>query len=332
VIHSEWASLIGAAVIHAVGVPVAYVIAPEPPPIEMVKRNQKPYEVEVDVDDAFNVKPRSDRFRFDQAHGGMPAIGMRDSNLEPNPNFDPNLPRTFNRGRRNHNGEVGEDLLTAPEGAETDNGGYFNPDGSLGNAPGPGEVWGIPGADPDLPIWAYPGAPGITTDGGDGPAAPTRTKKRKYDPDAATKAVADGVRKNDRKLGLDFPGRGPIRSAFVSATYSSDAPYECQAVFGVAVNPKGKVTSVKYVTHTGGSAGTWRKVGKTAFGALKSAKLVMKSAFKKGATVSVVITSKKKTPGGGASRDGATINFDVTDVGAKATRVVSASVQPTPVK
>ena len=167
---------------------------------------------------------------------------------------------------------------------------------------------------------------------GEGPAAPTRTKKRKYDPDAATKAVSDGVRAKDRKLGLDFPGRGPIRSAFVSATYGSDAPYECRAVFGVAVNPKGKVTSVKYVTHSGGTAGTWSSVAKTAFGQLKGAKLVMKSAFKKGATVQVVVVSKKKTPGGGTSRDGATINFDVADVGAKATRVVSASVVPIPVE
>jgi hypothetical protein len=117
----------------------------------------------------------------------------------------------------------------------------------------------------------------------------------------------------------------------VSATYSSDAPYECQAVFALSVSPAGKVTAVSYVSHSGGTAGTWKSVGKAAQGALKGAKLVMKSAFSKGAAVTVVITSKKKTPGGGTSRDGTTINFDVADVGAKATRVVGASVSAVPI-
>jgi hypothetical protein len=312
-----------------VGVPVAYAIAPDPPRLERVRRLRTPSEIDVEIDDAHRVKQRSDRFRMDQAHG--PALGMRGSRLPHNPNYDPNLPPSMYRGRVNPNAEPGEAVLHAPDGMPTDND-TFNPDGSMGNAPGAGVAWGLPGVDPDLPYWALPGAPGIFTDGADGPAAPTRTKPRKYDPDAATKAVADGVRAKDRKLGLDFPGRGPIRSAFVGATYGSDAPYESRAVFGLSVNPKGKVTSVKYHTHTGGTAGTWRGVAKAAHGQLKGAKLVMKSAFKKGATVTVIITSIKKTPGGGASRDGATINFDVADIGAKATRIVSAAVVPTPVK
>lgn len=322
---AEWACFTGALLLHGVGVPVAYAIAPDPPRIEYVRKKQAPSEYDVDIDDAHRVKPNTDN------GGPMAPLGMHDAR-EASPDFDPNKPITNNRNRRGHNGKVGEGVLTGPDadGQAGDNGGWFNPDGTLGNAPGPGEVWGLPGVDPDVPIWAL--NPDMLEDAGDGPGAPTRTKKRKYDPDAATKAVADGVRAKDRKLGLDFPGRGPIRSAFVSATYGSDAPYECRAVFGVAVNPKGKVTSVKYVTHTGGTAGTWSAVAKAAFGQLKSAKLVMKSAFKKGATVQVVITSKKKTPGGGASRDGATINFDVTDVGAKATRVVSASVVPIPIE
>lgn len=330
-IQHEWLCLAGAALIHLVGVPVAYTIAPDPPRVEAKLRVRTPYEVDVDIDSAFlPEKQESDDFRFDR---GQPAIGMRDSTMPGNPNFDPNLPPTMNRGRPSAEAPAnpGDGVLSAPDGAQTDND-TFDPNGDWGNAPGAGEVWGIPGADPDLPYWALPGAPGVFTDGGEGPAAPTQTKKRKYDPDAATKAVADGVREKDKKLGLDFPGRGPIRSAFVSATYSSDAPYECQAMFGVSVDSKGTVTNVSYVSHTGGTAGTWKKVAASAHAQLKSAKLVMKSAFKKGATVSVVVVSKKKTPGGGTSRDGATINFDVADIGAKATRIVSAAVAPSPVK
>ncbi len=329
-IQSEWLCLAGATLLHVVGVPVAYSIAPDPPTVVRVHRVRTLDEIDVDVDDAFRVRQRNDRFRMDQAHGT--ALGMRDSRLPHNPNYNPNLPPTMHNRRRLNPGEtVGDKVLHGPDGTHGDND-TFNPDGSMGNAPGAGEAWGIPGIDPDLPYWALPGAPNIFTEGGNGPAAPTRTKRRKYDPDAATKAVADGVRKKDRKLGLDFPGRGPIRSAFVGATYSSDAPYECRAVFGVSVNGKGKVTAVKYVTHTGGTAGTWQRVAKAAHAQLKSAKLIMKSAFKKGASVTVIVTSKKKTPGGGTSRDGATIKFDVTDIGARATRLVSASVSPTPVK
>ena len=329
-IQSEWLCLAGAALLHIIGVPVAYAVAPERVPVERVRRPSAKSEIDVDVEDAFSVKQESDRFRMDQAHG--PAIGMRDASATHNPNFDPNLPPSmYNRGRINPNAQPGDAVLQAPTGTETDND-TFNADGSLGNAPGPGAPWGLPGTNPDVPYWALPGAPGIFTDGPDGPAAPTRTKPRKYDPDAATKAVADGVRAKDRKLGLDFPGRGPIRSAFVGATYGSDAPYDSSAVFGVSVDPKGNVTAVQYMSHTGGTAGTWTGVAKSAHAQLKSAKLVMKSAFKKGAVVSVIVTSKKKTPGGGTSRDGATINFDVADIGAKATRIVSASVVPSPIQ
>ena len=323
--RQEWVAFGVAAAIHVVGVPVAYTMAPEPPPLDNFVRKLQPYEVDVDVDTAFDVKRARD-FRMT---GDMP-LGMRDSNLPHNPNYNPNLPPTmtrYGRGRVPTNPEDG--VLTAPDGASTNND-TFNPDGDWSNAPGAGAPWGTPGIG-DVPIWALPGAPGFA-DGGDGPGAPRTTKKRRYDPDAPSRAVSDAVREKDKKLGLDFPGRGPIRSAFVSATYSSDAPYTCRAAFAVAVNPKGKVTAVNYVSHTGGTTATWEGVGKSAFAQLKSSKLVMKSAFKKGATVSVVVISKKRTPGGGTSRDGATINFDVADVGAKATRIVTAGVSPIPVK
>ncbi len=327
-IQNEWLFLAGATLLHVVGVPVARAIAPEPPRVERVAVQRGQSEVDVDVDDAF-VRPDP----LPRDHDDTP-LGMRDGTGPHNPDFDPDKPATLTRGGRRGEGPKGpgDPVLSAPEGTSSDND-TFNPDGDWSNAPGPGEVWGTPGVDHDLPYWALPGAPGIETEGGgDGPAAPTRTKKRKHDPDAATKAVSDGVRAKDGKLGLDFPGRGPIRAAFSSATYSADTPYESQAMFGLAVDPKGNVTQVRYVSHTGGTAGTWKKVAAAAAAQLKGTKLVMKSAFKKGATVSVVVVSKKKTPGGGASRDGATINFDVTDVGAKATRIVNVSVAPSPVK
>ena len=140
------------------------------------------------------------------------------------------------------------------------------------------------------------------------------------------------MRKQERKLGLDFPGRGPIRSAFVSAVYSGGVPHVSSANFALSVSPEGKVTAVSLLGFTGGSASSWRKVKQAAEAQLKSATLVMKSAFKKGANVGVIVRSNKRTPGGGTNREGATFSFDVTDIGAKDVRVVSAIVSPSPVK
>jgi hypothetical protein len=180
-------------------------------------------------------------------------------------------------------------------------------------------------------VWRqFPGA--IPDSTGTAPPAPTTAPERKYDREAATAVLQDGVREKQRKLGLDFPGRGPIRTAFVSAVYSSDAPYVCSANFAVSVDKGGKITAVSLLGYTGGSAATWSTVLSLAKGSLKSATLPMKSAFAKGANVGVTVRSIQRTPAGGTSRDGLKINFDPSDIGAKATRMVTASVNPQPVK
>jgi hypothetical protein len=326
----EWFCLVAAGIVHF-SLPVGAAIAPEAQARRWVTvKRAGPSEVHVDLDSAFLPPPRN--FRVDQ--DGV-ALGM--PNADPaapsNPHFDPTRPATPNRHnpREPSDEEPSEDTVLSGEGPSDND--TFNPDDEFNNPPGVGMPWGTPGLDPGLPIWLYPGSDfSPDADGGGDNPAPTKTKKRKYDADAPTAAVQDEIRKKDAKLGLDFPGRGPIRSAFVSATYSSDSPYDASAVFALSVNPDGKVTSVSYVNHTGGKASTWRRVGRVAHKALKGTKLVMKSAFAKGASVTVIITSKKVSPGGGTSRDGATIHFDTSDIGAKDTRVVSAAVAPSPVK
>jgi hypothetical protein len=326
----EWICLVGAAIVHMT-VPVTAAIAPPPPPHRWVTvKRAGPSEFNVDVDhallDSARPRPRDPRLG--------PALGMPDAdpNAPHNPNFDPGRPPTMSRNGsadpEELTGDPEDAVLSGPGESENDT---FDPDGEFSNAPGVGEPWGTPGLDPNMPIYVYPGADFSPETGGDSPA-PRKTKKRKYDRDAPTAAVQDEIRKKDAKLGLDFPGRGPIRSAFVSATYSSDSPYDASAVFALSVNPEGKVTSVSYVNHSGGKTSTWKRVGRVAHKQLKGVKLVMKSAFAKGAAVTVIITSKKKTPGGGTSRDGATIHFDTSDIGAKETRVVSAAVAPVPIK
>ena len=187
---------------------------------------------------------------------------------------------------------------------------------------------GLPGSNP-----AWRSVPGVLPDStSTALPAPTKAPERQYDRQAATKVIQDGIRAKERKLGLDFPGRGVISGAFTGAVYSSDAPYTCSASFAVAVSPKGTVTNVALLGFSGGDSATWKAVTKIAKGSLKSAKLPMKSAFAKGATVGVTVRSSVRTPSGGANRDGAKINFDVTDIGAKATRHVTAFVNPQPIK
>jgi len=191
---------------------------------------------------------------------------------------------------------------------------------------GPGFIPGLPGQGP---VWKVPG---VLPDRGRRAAAPTKAPKRKYDKRAATKIIQRGVRKKDSKLGLDFPAASAIAATLRNAVRAADTPYQCSASFSVMVNRSGKVTAVNLNGFTGGNSSTWQHVRKTALAALKSRTFPLKSGFPKGAHVAVSVRSQKKMPGGGTGRKGATLSFDVTDIGAKPTRVVTVGFSATPVK
>jgi hypothetical protein len=194
---------------------------------------------------------------------------------------------------------------------------------------------------PSLHEVGGPGAPGsmglppgvLPPDtGGDHGAAPTKTRKRTYDKDAARASIDKGMRHKDAQLGLDFPAAAAIAAALVEGVRSSDAPDECRGSFGVSVSPAGKVTGIGVGGFTGGDAATWNMAKKTALALLSSRIFEMKSSFAKGATVSVTVVSQRKMPGGGVGRTGTTFSFDVADIGAKPVRVVSSSFSAKPVE
>lgn len=191
---------------------------------------------------------------------------------------------------------------------------------------GEGLVPGLPGA----PIWRT--VPGALPDKPVAKAAPTAAPRRKYDKRAATKAIEKGMRKKDRKLGLDFPGASAIAAVLRSAVRAADTPYKCSGSFSVMVSSGGKVTSVSLNGFSGGDSGTWQHVRKSALAALAGKTFPLKSGFAKGAIVAVTVRSSIKKPGGGTARKGATLSFDVTDIGAKAIRVVSVGFSSMPVK
>ena len=323
--------LAAATVFHLVALPGAAAIAPKQS-ASFVAAKGPTGEIQIDVDTAI-LPPRPEDHVFDP-RAPDDAMAYADPR-------EPSLPRTFAPGQLPEPSDTAEpepettpydpgEVITAPDGAEGVEDEYMRPPtmSELSGLPG---VPGIPGMPGDGPWAPVPGALPPVGPIHDDPA-PTKAPKRTFDEQAANRAVQDGMRKKERKLGLDFPGRGPIRAAFVSAVYSGGVPHVSSANFALSVSPAGKVTAVSLLGFTGGSASSWRKVKQAAEAQLKSVTLVMKSAFKKGANVGVIVRSSKRTPGGGTNREGATFSFDVTDIGAKEIRVVSAIVSPSPVK
>ncbi len=323
----EWRFLFAAGVLHLVAVPGAAAIAPVPEPARFVyaaARNRS--EIDIDLDSAI-LPPRSSQLDRTMPLGPAPHPRPRDPNRPVAP-IDPSRPAAdTDHPNVEPPPDPGDILLANPDAPGDVFDEYHRP-------PAPGELYGpgVPGMGDSGPIWQH--YPGVIPydDGSNALPAPTSTPQRTYDNRAATKAIQDAMRANDRKLGLDFPGRGPIRAAFVSALYSSDAPYECSGSFSLLVNGRGKVTRVSLGSYSGGDANTWQAVLKNAKAQLASATLPMKSAFAKGALVGVTVRSQVKMPGGGTARDGITFSFDVSDLGARETRVVSAAVSVRPIE
>lgn len=316
---------IAAVVIHGVGIPVVAKVAPE-----VVYRYERasvePTEVyEIDTDGSLFApveNPSDPQYNLGSDGGarsdGNPKAGV----VQRGTQYRPRIPLLPSDADSTNDAAVpgSPEAPINPDGADPD---PFGAPPSLADVNGAGNGMG----SYDLPSPIVPDGNGKLS-----PAAPTKAPKRKYDPEKGTKFVKDGVREGDKKLGLDFPGRGIIRNAFVAAVYSSDAPYTCTANFSVTVSPKGKVTDVSLVGYNGGAASTWAAVRKSAKAQLAAASLVMKSGYSKGAIVGVVVRSEERATSnsGGISRDGAGAKFDISEIGSRRTRYVSAGVNPQP--
>ncbi|MEM1034167.1 MAG: hypothetical protein AAF928_08180 [Myxococcota bacterium] len=318
---------VAAALVHGVGIPAVAKVAPEVM-YRFERRAMAPTEVyEIDTDGSLFApveNPSSPRFDLggrDEAGGdGAPRRGVVQRGTEYRPRV-PLLPPEADS-------DLAMPIPGSPEIPADPDGGPAEPD-PFGAAPSLGEVNGM---GDGMGSYALP-SPILPDDGGKvRPAAPTQAPRREYDEDSGNKLVRDGVREGDKKLGLDFPGRGIIRNAFVTAVYSSDAPYQCTANFSVTVNPKGKITDVSLLGYNGGASSTWAAVRKSAKAQLAGASLVMKSGYAKGAIVGVVLRSEERATSnsGGVSRDGAGAKFDISEIGSRRTRYVSAGVNPQP--
>ena len=169
-------------------------------------------------------------------------------------------------------------------------------------------------------------------------AAPTTAPGRGEIPgNVAGKELDARLAEHDRGLGMELPAKGRVQGIVEAAMRTIALPDECQGAFAVSLGPRGELQGVQLLSYSGGAAGQWAEVVKVARAALASQKFAMRSAFEKGAVVTVHVSAKIRDISGapasfatGSGSIGA--NFDITSAFAGPMRVVSSSssVQPVP--
>jgi hypothetical protein len=314
---------IGAAVVLHLGLvvvgrslPVALASAPiERAPLELV---------EIVVPDL----PRDEAPRMDDRAAPPTGLAVRERPIQPmDPSRSPSQNGVVEPGADPVAPPAEGPVVTAPEGAPT-------PPVDDWSAPEAGGPASPPGLGTSGPVYLQPGVLAMPSTG---PAAPTATPKAApIDRRLADELVKEELRKNDRKLGLDFPGAGTIANFVRSAVQSSTTPQDARASLQVRVGPNGAVQSVKIVTSVGGDAAAWQAVAAAVKAQLASQKLALSGDYAKGALVTVNVTSKLKMPSGATLDDGFKVSntqsFDVADIGARPTRVVNVTFSAQPAK
>ncbi|EYF00448.1 hypothetical protein [Chondromyces apiculatus] len=203
---------------------------------------------------------------------------------------------------------------TAAPSATDDYGGPPSPEVAVAPGLGGVPVWQVPGVLPDH----KPAGP-----------APTVAPARPDTPtDKAGQLLREAMRTKDKALGLDLPAAGTVASAVVEAARAGDTPMKARATFEVRLSGSGQVLGARLVSSNAGSPDVWAQVAQAAKSRLSGRALVMPSTFAKGAVVYVSIVSSVRMPSGsegGVNLQGAGFGFDVSDVGAHASRVISSS-------
>ncbi len=280
--------------------------------------------VEVEVPEL----PREEAPRPDERVAPPVGLAVRERPMQPlDPNRSPSQNGAIEPGAEPVAAPNEGPVVTAPEGGPA-------PPADDWSAPEAGGPALPPGLGTSGPVYLQPGVLAMPSTG---PAAPTAAPKAApIDRRLADELVKEELRKNDRKLGLDFPGAGTIANFVRSAVQSSTTPQDARASLQVRVGPNGAVQSVKVVTSVGGDAAAWQAVAAAVKAQLASQKLALSGDYTKGALVTVNVTSKLKMPSGATIDDGlklsATQSFDVADIGARPTRVVNVTFSAQPAK
>jgi hypothetical protein len=216
------------------------------------------------------------------------------------------------------------EILPAPSDGQPSTNEYEQP-------PSSPDSWGIPGWPGGGSGWAMlPTEP--EQPGGSLPAPTKADPRRPVDSDIAGKVIKDAMVTKDRTLGLDLPAAAAVAAVVADAVRSGDTPNECSATFSVKLEGNGKVSAVHLLGSVDGVGGAWRSVERAADAALRKRTFQMKSAFAKGAIITVSVKSAMRMPSGEGGLKGLGLSFDPTNIGAHPVRQVtsSSSVQAVP--
>jgi hypothetical protein len=188
---------------------------------------------------------------------------------------------------------------------------------------------GVLGA-PDLPglsrpVWEIQGVlpPGVS---GAAPAPTVAPAPRPVDKDIAGKVIRDAMNTRNKDLGLDPAAAGTVASAVRVAVQDSDVPNVARGTIEFRLGPNGRVLSVRVLGMSGGTAEQWERVKAAATAALAGRTLSLPSDYAKGAIVTINVSSNLQVPAGSkGGLSGAGAAFDLSNIGAHATRHVRAS-------
>ena len=184
-------------------------------------------------------------------------------------------------------------------------------------------VLGVPGTGIGNPVWAIRGVLPQEAPAG-APASTVAPAARPVDSDIAGKVVRNEMAKRDKELGLDAPLAGSMASAVQAAVMGSDIPAGTRGSITCNVSPSGVVSGCKLTTSTGGGSVAWNN-------ALQAASAItgpLSGQYARGAIVTIEVNVRDTPPAGGKGGfTGTGMSFDVSNIGAHATRQVRVSHQ-----
>lgn len=185
-------------------------------------------------------------------------------------------------------------------------------------------VLGLPGGltGPGSPAWAMPG---VLTGPGSAPRpAPTvAPAARPVDRDIAGKVIRDAMATRDKDIGIDLPVAGSMASAVRTAVQGNDLPAGTRGSIECRVSSSGKVSGCKVAGSNGGSPDAWAAAVRAA-NAISGGTL--SGQYASGAVVTIDVSVSNTPPAGGnGGFKGAGVDFDISNIGAHATRMVRIS-------
>lgn len=315
----EIACLLTATAVHGAVLSLTY-LAPESRLVRALADHERPIPQEIDIE-ILPDEPSRILAPDEPLAGALVARSLPRSDRPAHAGLDPRL---------------GEPLL-APEDLEGD-AATSEPAWSLppaaeayGDAPGGGPLPGLPG----VPLWAH----GIGSDAAGPAPAPTTVEKREIDRQAATKILTAAQKSRDKELGLDLPAAGTIASAVGAGVRASALPPVCRGVLAVSLGPDGRVKGAKVVAGNGGASSDWAAVASFVLSRLAGQTFAMPGAYARGAMVMVTVSSSMRLPSGTQTGPGAPSGsigtsgtFDLADIGADASRVVTTRFTTAPLE